>query len=71
MVEVRKREKENISSLLRRFSERLKKSRVLVEAREAQFMKKQPNRRLRRRAAIVKEELKRQKTYLRKIGRKK
>lgn len=53
MVEVRKQPRENIGSMLRRFSERIKKSGVLLEAKESQWYKKPKSKRERREAAMV------------------
>lgn len=69
MVEVRKRPDENIGSLLRRFAERLKKSGILQEAKEAQVRQPHKSRRLRREEAIRRERLARRREFLRKLGR--
>ena len=53
MVEVRRQPKENIGSMLRRFSERIKKSGVLIEAKESQHYKKPKSKRQRRQAAMM------------------
>lgn len=53
MVEVRKQPKENIGSMLRRFSERIKKSGLLIEAKESQWYKKPKSKRERREAAMM------------------
>ncbi|MBI3334914.1 MAG: 30S ribosomal protein S21 [Candidatus Portnoybacteria bacterium] len=56
MVEVQKQPKENIGSMLRRFSERVKKSGILIEARESKWYKKPQTKRARRLRALVKAE---------------
>ncbi len=61
MVEVRKKEKENVGSLLRRFSERMKKSGVLIEAKKAQAYQKPETRRKRRQSALLR--IKRQEDF--------
>lgn len=61
MVEVRKKDKENIGSLLRRFSERIKKSGVIFEIKSAQYYQKPKTRRERRESAILR--LKRQEEF--------
>lgn len=69
MVEVIRRDREHIGSLLRRFTERVKKSGVLLEAREAQFFRKPKSRRQRREAALVRLKLRSEKEWLRKLGK--
>jgi len=69
MVEVKRKDKEHVGSLLRRFSERVKKSGVLNDAREAQFFKRAPSRRQRRETALMKEKLRGEKEMARKIGK--
>jgi ribosomal protein S21 len=54
MVDVKRQPKENISAMLRRFSERIKKSGVLIEAKDSRWRKKPKTRRERRQAAMVK-----------------
>ena len=40
MVEVRKRERESVESMIRRFTRRIQKSEVLSEARASRFLTK-------------------------------
>lgn len=54
MVEVKRQQKDTIGSMLRRFSERVKKSGVLIEAKESRWYKKPKTKRAKREAAIVK-----------------
>lgn len=56
MAEVKKQSKESIGSMLRRFSEYVKKSGILIEAKESRWYKKPKTKRERRQAAIVKAE---------------
>ena len=69
MVEVKKREREHIGSLLRRFSERVKKSGVLLQAREAQFYRPQKSRRQRRVDTLTRLKMRGEKEKLRKLGK--
>lgn len=69
MVEVKKREREHIGSLLRRFSERVKKSGVLLQAREAQFYRPGKSRRQRRVDALTRLKMRGEKEKLRKLGK--
>jgi ribosomal protein S21 len=52
MVEVRKKPKENTPSLARRFSTKLRRSGVLLEARKRQFSKRSRNKRARKEKAL-------------------
>ena len=54
MVEVIKKPKENTSSLVRRFSTKLRMSGVLLEARKRQFNKRSRNKRARKEKALRK-----------------
>lgn len=69
MVEAKKREREHIGSLLRRFSERVKKSGVLLQAREAQFYRPAKSRRQRRVDALTRLKMRGEKEKLRKLGK--
>ncbi len=69
-IEVKKRDKESIRSLLRRFNQRVRSSGVLVVARAKKYRINEPNRIARRKSALVraKDRIKYQKE--RKMGRK-
>ncbi|OHB21149.1 MAG: hypothetical protein A2666_03215 [Parcubacteria group bacterium RIFCSPHIGHO2_01_FULL_47_10b] len=69
MVEVRKREKENIGSLLRRFQERIKKSGDLIAAKESQHFQPRSTKRARREKALQSQKMRAEKDKLRKLGR--
>lgn len=69
MAEVVRKEKEHIGSLLRRFSERVKKSGILADARGAKYFQKKASRSKRREAALAREKIHFQKEMARKIGR--
>lgn len=69
MVEARKKPDENIGSLLRRFSERVRKSGILQEAKEAQVRQPHKSRKMRRQEAVVRERIAKRKQLLRKLGR--
>ncbi len=51
MVEVRKREKENVESMIRRFTRRIQKSEVLIQARASRFLTKDKSKTKQRQAA--------------------
>jgi ribosomal protein S21 len=69
MAEVRKKPQESIGSLLRRFSERVRKSGVLQEAREVQTFRRLKSKRLRRQDAVERSKISKSKEYLRKLGK--
>ena len=68
MVEVRKRKQENIGSLLRRFSERVRKSGILDTARESQFFTRAKSRRQKRTEAIERVKYRTRMERLRRTG---
>ena len=68
-IEIYKREKESINSLLRRFSVRVRASGVLSAARKKQFRKPEPNRIARRKSALVRASDRKKYQKLRKLGK--
>ena len=69
MVEVRKKEHESIESLLRRFKRRLKQSRILIKVRKKMFYEPPKSKRKIREEARRREEIRKEKEYLRKLGK--
>ncbi|MFH1611683.1 MAG: hypothetical protein ABH887_00180 [bacterium] len=67
-IEVKKREKENTRSLLRRFTRRMQQSGVLVRARKARFMEKEKIKSERRNSALYRQRVSKEKDKLRKMG---
>ena len=68
MVEVRKRENESSDSLVRRFSNIVRGSGILLEARKKLFHVPKPNKRARRDAAARRDVLTKQRNKLIKLG---
>lgn len=68
-IEVKKKEKENTSSLIYRFKLKTQKSGILVVAREKMFRTKKKSRELRKEAALRREEKKKEYERLRKLGK--
>lgn len=68
MIEVRRKEKESIQSLLYRFKKSIQQSGILLEARERRFYQRKKSRQAKKRAALRREELKRKYEKLRKLG---
>jgi ribosomal protein S21 len=52
-IEVTRKERESVGSLLRRFTQRVRQSGVLVESRKHKFRVAEPNRTARRKSALV------------------
>jgi ribosomal protein S21 len=69
MVEVRKREKESVESMIRRFTRRIQKSEVLVQARSSRFLTKGKSKTKQRQAAIKKVQFLSEKDKLVKMGK--
>ena len=68
-IEVHKREKEPINSLIRRFGIRVKTSGVLSVYRKRQYYKKEPNKIARRKSALVRASDRKKYQALRKLGK--
>jgi ribosomal protein S21 len=69
MVEVRRKERESLESLIRRFNKRVQQSGRLYLARETRFFKREKSRNLQRASAIRGAELKAERDLLRKLGK--
>lgn len=69
MVDAKRKPNENVTSLLRRFSEYVKKSGLIEEARQSQFRQKTKSRRLKRRAALNRLKAKLEIERLKKLGK--
>jgi ribosomal protein S21 len=68
-VGVTKNEKESTGSLSRRFSQKIRRGEVLLKTREKQFYRQKPNKRARRRSALVRAERQKKYKQLRKWGK--
>lgn len=69
VLEVKKQERETSQSLVRRFGRRVQQSGILVRARKIRFRIKPKNRQAQKRAALRREELKKEYQRLRKLGK--
>lgn len=67
-IEVRKKDKENVASLLRRFSKRIQQSKVLTRAKSARFYKKSKSKRERQISALRREHIRKEKQKMIKMG---
>ncbi len=68
MVEVKRGERESTYSLLRRFTERLKESKLLIKARRVRFYERPKNKRKRKVEAIVRNKFRKERRRLIKLG---
>lgn len=69
MVEVRKKERETIEALLRRFKKQLQQSGVLYLARKRRFYESPKNKRQKREEAARRATLQKEKEHLRRLGK--
>lgn len=69
VIETKRKKGENFESFYRRFVRRLQQSKVLISARGARFYERPENRNKRRRDALARENIRKEKEYLRKIGK--
>ncbi|MFZ5559529.1 MAG: 30S ribosomal protein S21 [Patescibacteria group bacterium] len=68
-MEIKRKPKEPTSFLLRRFTQKVRESGILVEAKKSQFFERKPSRGQRRKSALEREAKRRQKIRLKKLGR--
>jgi ribosomal protein S21 len=68
-LEIRKQEKENSQSLIRRFSKSVKLSGILLEARKRRFTERGKSRQMKKRSALRREQLKMEYKKLEKLGK--
>lgn len=69
VLEVKKQDRETAQSLVRRFGRRVQQSGILVRARKTRFRVKQKNQGAQKKAALRREELKKEYKKLRKLGK--
>jgi uncharacterized membrane protein YgaE (UPF0421/DUF939 family) len=68
-LEIRKKEKETSQNLIRRFTKRVQQSGVLIQARKNMFKQRKKSDETKKRAALRREQLKKQYQILRKLGK--
>jgi len=68
-LKAKKQNKESTQGLIRRFSRKMRKSGILIEARKRRFEKRTKSPQLKKRAALRKNELKEKYEELKKLGR--
>lgn len=67
-LEVTKEERENSQSLVRRFTQKVKQSGILLRARNTRFFKRQKSQQMKKRSAIRREQQKEKYQRLKKLG---
>jgi len=68
-LEIRKQNRETSQSLIRRFTKRLQQSGILLRARRIRFRQRSKSRQMKKRAALRREEIKKEYERLKKLGR--
>lgn len=68
VIEVKKRDRENPRSLLRRFTRRIQQSGILIRARKARFRERERTKKERRDSALRRVKIGHEKEKLRKMG---
>lgn len=69
MVQAKKREKESINSLIRRFTRRVQQSGLLLQARQSRFYAKTKSKRQTKESALHRHKVIAEKERLRKLGK--
>lgn len=68
-LKVQKQNRESTQSLIRRFSQKMRKSGILLEARKKQFKRREKSPQLKKRAALRREKLREKYEKLKKLGK--
>ena len=68
-LKIKKEERENSQSLVRRFSRRMKRSGILISARKQRFFEKEKSKQMKKRSALKKEQLRKEYEKLEKLGK--
>ncbi len=67
-LEIKKQERESIQSLIYRFNKSVQHSGILMRARKIRFRQREKSRDMRKRAALRREELKKEYEKIQKLG---
>jgi len=68
VLEVKRRQKESVQSLIRRFTQRVRRSGVLIQARKVRFKEESKSKQAKKKAALKKAELRKKYEKLKKTG---
>jgi len=69
MIQVKKKEKENAESLIRRFSRRIQQSGILKDARKTRFQSSKKTKRQKKEEALYKNKIRKEIDKLKKMGK--
>ncbi|MFH0830492.1 MAG: hypothetical protein V1895_00290 [Parcubacteria group bacterium] len=69
MVDVKRKERESLESLIRRFNKRVMQSGRVYQARKSRFFERKKSRNLQRQSAIRATELRQERELARKLGK--
>lgn len=68
-LEIKKKEKESSQNLVRRFTKSIKGSGILIRTRKAAFRERKKSKEMKKKAALRREEIKREIVRLKKLGK--
>ena len=68
-MEVKRKTKESTSMMMRRFTQRVRESGILADAKKSRFQEKKRSKNIRRKDAVEREKRRKEKTRLKKMGR--
>jgi len=68
-MQVTKKTRENVSSLMRRFTQKVRESGILMKVKKSQFRTKEPSRTTRRKNALERVQIRKEKMRLKKFGK--
>lgn len=68
-VEIKRKPSESMAAFVRRFTKRMKESRVLINAKKRRFYEAPKSETMRRASAIRRKKMREEREYLRKIGK--
>ena len=68
-IEVKKQERESSQNLIRRFTKSIKRSGILLRARKTRFKKREKSEQMKKRAALRREEKRKEYEKLEKLGK--
>jgi ribosomal protein S21 len=68
-MKIQKQQRETSQSLVYRFTKAVQKSGILIEARKRKFVKREKSENLKQRAALVREDKKKEFQKLKKLGK--
>lgn len=68
-MEVKRRPKETISMMMRRFSQKIRESGILINAKKSKFQEKKVSKNIRRKQALERNKKREERMRLKKTGR--